>query len=147
MKSNEVQKLLKNISKALEHYSVPEFNNYLTTAIYKKDDTSFAQDYILSIVCQTYNITLSNLLNSKSNQSITKARRVAFCILHYTLGLSTRYIANNIFKFKYHSAVGDAIKRYKEVNLKVKTDKEFKDDIDEITKKVLIKINSENKPV
>lgn len=141
MQTKEVQKLLKNISTALESHSIAELNTYISSAISKKDDTSVAQLKILECVCEHYKLSINTLMNTKSNQNIVRAKRVCFCILHNTLGLSTRYIANNIFKMQYHNSVAEAIQRYKKANLKIKADREYKEEIDTITTKAIQTIN------
>lgn len=143
---SEIQKLLKNIVDVLKTCTVPELNDYLVTVINTKEDTHEAQNYILDLVCETYNISHRALIYSKSNQSVTKARQVAFCLLHFTLGLSTRHIANKVFHFKYHNTVASAIKIYKNLDMNIKPDREFKVSIEMLREKVTNKLNNiENK--
>ena len=139
---SEIQKLLKNIVDVLKTYTIPELNDYLVTVINKKEDTHHAQIYILDLVCETYNISHRALIYSKSNQSVTKARQVAFCLLHFTLGLSTRHIASNVFHFKYHNAVSSAIKMYKNLDMEIKPDRQFKESIEVLREKVTNKLNN-----
>jgi chromosomal replication initiation ATPase DnaA len=143
---SEIQSLLKNIGEVLQHYSVKEFNAYLVTAINKKSDNHYAEEYILSLVCETYKITRRNLIFSKSNYAATTPRQVAYCLLHYTLGLSPRYIAKRIFHLTYHSTVSDAVSNYKKLDPNIKPDKEMIDSISMLKEKVLEKIKTkENK--
>ena len=139
---SEIQKLLKNIVDVLKTYTIPELNDYLVTVINKKEDTHHAQIYILDLVCETYNISHRALIYSKSNQSVTKARQVAFCLLHFTLGLSTRHIASKVFHFKYHNAVSSAIKMYKNLDMEIKPDRQFKESIEVLREKVTNTLNN-----
>ena len=140
LEESEIQHLLKNLMEVLQLYTVPEFNNFLITAINKKGDTHSAEKYILELVCETYKISYRALVFSKSNQNVTIPRQVAFCLLHYTLGLSTRYIAKTIFHFEHHSTVGSAIKMYKNLNPNLKPDKELMQSIDALREKVVAKM-------
>lgn len=140
LQDSEIQQLLKNIVEVLKHYTVPEFNNFLVTAINKKEDTHYAEKYILELVCETYKISFNALVYSKSNPNVTKPRQVAFCLLHYTLGLSTRYIAKTIFHFKYHNTVGSAIKMYKNLDTNIKPDRELIESIEMLRERVMKKL-------
>ena len=108
----------------------------------KDKDKSEAQTKILECVCKEYGIALNTLIKTKSNQKIVRAKRVCFCILHNVLGFSTRYIAFNVFKMTYHNMVADAIKRYKKANIKIKEDRDYKEEIDNITLKAIQIINN-----
>ena len=141
----EVQSLLKNIVDVLKHYTLPELNEYLLGALSKKGDNHDAEKYILNLVCETYNISYRALIYSRSNQSVTKARQVAFCLLHFTLGLSTRYIAKRVFKLKYHNTVGSAIKMYKTLNPNMKQDREFQQSVETLKEKVISKLKKSDK--
>lgn len=136
----EAQRLLVNIAEILKLYTLPELNDILVHQLNKKNGNIYAEKFILDLVCSTYKVSFRALVYSKSNHSITKARQVAYCLLHYTLGLSVRYIAIRIFHFEHHNRVGSAIKMYKKLNLKVAPDKEFKDSIDMLREKVMAKI-------
>lgn len=145
LNESEVQRLLKNIVDVLKHYTLPELNDYLSVALNKKEDTHFAEKYILDLVCEAYNISYRALIYSKSNQSITRARQVAFCLLHFTLGLSTRYIAKRVFHFKYHNTVGSAIKMYKNLDPDIKPDREFQQSVEALKEKVVKKLKNTEK--
>lgn len=140
MVDKQFQKLLKNLSNALQYKTIEELNSYICY-VTKDDDKTEAQTKILKCVCENYGITLNTLIKTKSNQKIVRARRVSFCILHNILGFSSRHIAFNIFKMTYHNMVADAIKRYKKANIKIKEDRDYKEEIDNITLKAIQFIN------
>ena len=140
MVDKQIQKLLKNLSNALQYLTVEELNSYICS-VAKDDEKAEAQTKILKFVCEKYGITLNTLIKTKSNQKVVRARRVSFCILHNVLGFSSRYIALNIFKMTYHNMVADAIKRYKKANIKIKEDRDYKEEIDNITLKAIQFIN------
>jgi chromosomal replication initiation ATPase DnaA len=136
----DIQKLLKNIVEVLKHYTLPEFNDILVSVVNEKGDSHYAEKYILDLVCETYKISHRALIYSKSNPNVTKARQVTFCLLHFTLGLSTRYIAKQIFHFNHHNTVGSAIKMYKKLNPSLAPDRELKESIELLRDKVITKI-------
>ena len=103
------------------------------------------EKYILDLVCDTYKVSYRALVYSKSNPSVTRARQVAYCLLHYTLGLSVRHIAKRVFHFDHHNSVGSAINMYKKLNPKLAPDKEFKESIDMLREKVMTKIQESEK--
>ncbi len=141
----EAQRLLVNIAEVLKLYTLPELNDILVHHINKKSGNVYAEKYILDLVCDTYKISYRALVYSKFNPRVTKARQVAYCLLHYTLGLSVRYIAKTIFHFEHHTNVGSAIGMYKKLNLKLAPDREFKESIDMLREKVITKIQESEK--
>ena len=141
MQNKEVQRLLKNISIALESNSIAELNSCISSILSTNEDKGETQLKIIECVCNEYGISRSTLIKTKSNQKIVRAKRVCCCILHNILGLSTRQIASSVFKLKYHNTVAEAIQRYKNANLKIKQDREYKEEIDNITIKVVQIIN------
>ncbi len=146
LNANEVQCLLKNIAQVLEHYSLKELNEYLITAVSVKGDNHYAEEYIISLVCETYKISRRAFLFSKSNYSITMPRQIAFCLLNSILGLSSRYISKRVFHLSNHNVVHSAITKYKKLDPSIKPDKDFLDSVTTLREKVLEKLNTkENK--
>lgn len=141
----EAQRLLVNIAEVLKLYTLPEVNDILVHHINKKSGNVYAEKYILDLVCDTYKVSYRALVYSKSNPSVTRARQVAYCLLHYTLGLSVRHIAKRVFHFDHHNSVGSAINMYKKLNPKLAPDKEFKESIDMLREKVMTKIQESEK--
>jgi chromosomal replication initiation ATPase DnaA len=141
MRDKQFQKLLKNISTALQYKTIEELNSYISY-VAKDNKKIEAQKKILEFVCKEYDIRLSTLIKTKSNQDIVRAKRVCFCVLHNVLGFPSRYIAFNIFKMTYHNMVADAIKRYKKANIKIKEDRDYKEEVDNITLKAIQIINN-----
>lgn len=142
LKDNEIQSLLNNIIAVLKLYSTNEFNELMLTAINKKQNTFYSEKYILECVCDACNITYNTLINSKGIHSVAIPRKIAYCLLHYTLGLSVRYIAIDIFHYKTHSKVAADIKSYERLDSNIKTDREFKEAIEKLKTKILAKLNN-----
>jgi chromosomal replication initiation ATPase DnaA len=145
LNDEQIKELLTNISDMLKFYTVTELNLFLAAGINKKQHNYSAQEYILNLVCDTYSVTRHSLLHAKNNQQITGVREVAFCLLHYMLGISQRKIAMNIFTLKNHSPVFLAVKKYKSLDMKIKQDREFKASIDILQEKVQQEINQVKK--
>jgi chromosomal replication initiation ATPase DnaA len=141
LNDTQILLLLKNISEVLKTHTLDELNDFLTTAINEKSDTNLYENYIIELVCETYEISKTTLIHSKSNTKATMPREVAFCLLHLTINLSIRKIAK-IFHFKSHNTVGKAIVKYKNLNPSIKCDREMISAIELLKEKVINKINN-----
>ena len=139
MQNKEIQILLNTISTALQSNSVDEITSCISSAtgIKKGGDSSLIL-HILQIVAIKYGLSIATILNTKSNRKVVAAKKVCYCVIHNVLGYPSRYIATDIFKMKHHNSVAIAILKYKQSNHKIKLEREFKNDIDEITSKVLL---------
>jgi chromosomal replication initiation ATPase DnaA len=144
LQETQIQMLLKSIVRFLKSNPVPELTEMILTSINKRDDIHSSEKYILDLVCETYKVSNRALIYGKSNRTLTKPRQVAFCLLYFTLGLSIRYIAKDIFKLRHHSAVGDAIKRYKNLDTNIKPDREFKKSIEILRDKIVEKMQNQS---
>ena len=52
-------------------------------------------DYALQMVCDEYNITRFTLIHTKDRGEIQDAKRIAYCLLHFDIGLTeVEYIKN-----------------------------------------------------
>ena len=71
MVDKQIQKLLKNLSNALQYLTVEELNSYICS-VAKDDEKAEAQTKILKFVCEKYGITLNTLIKTKSNQNQIK---------------------------------------------------------------------------
>lgn len=109
--NTELQTLLKNIQLGLQNYTVKELNDALVKVLSEKSDKQPEINRILLIVATRYKITKSILLNSKARGEFQNARMIAYCLLHFVLGLSVRKIGS-IFS-RGHNCVTTAINRYK----------------------------------
>lgn len=127
----QVQQFLKSIQKGLKQYTLEEFNVAIDGAL--KPKTQNEQDkrreinIVLDLICKEYGITKDALIYDKTKRTILRARNIAYCILHFNIKLSIRYIATKVFFLKWHNSVGIAIKNYNMLNPKIATDKEFND--------------------
>jgi chromosomal replication initiation ATPase DnaA len=138
MQNKEIQTLLNTISTALKTNSVDEVNHYINSAAKMKKGGEYAlRLHILQLVGMKYELSIAAILNTKSNRKIVYARKVCYCLMHNVLKYKARYIASDVFKMKYHNTVSVAIQKYKQCNEKIKLDREFKKDIDELTEKAL----------
>lgn len=122
--NNEIEKLLKNIQEGLKRYSVKELNQAIISFLNKKEDKLDEIEFILRIVSSEYNISIHTLKKENARGLIQEAKQIAYCLLHFNLGLSTRYIAKRVF-FNWHTSVYSGIKRFKEIDINLKQDREF----------------------
>jgi len=134
--NKEQQNLLKTLSVTLKHCSVSEVTEHLSSLVPSKNRTDNQQNRVIAIVCSKYGITSNALKNEKYYQNATLARKVLCAALHEHLGLSSRYIANCVLGKSYHNTAWEAIKLYKEANVKIKVEREFKESVDEVLQKI-----------
>ena len=136
-----ISKLLKNIALGLQKYEIEELNEALVLLLSKKSDQKSEIDYVIKLVSEIYEITPNTLLTSRSRGKIQQARKLAYCLLHYTLGLSIRQIAQLFNRF--HNSVASALKEYKkhEPN-RFKTDKEFEKNLTSSKERLFEYINA-----
>jgi hypothetical protein len=140
--NKDIGKLLKSIQEGLQRYSVQELNKALTSFLKKggSEDITFKIDYALQIVCDEYNVSRYFLINANERGDIQDAKRIAYCLLHYNLGLTIRYIAANIFNC-YPNSVATGIKKYKNADVNIKHEKIFLDKYHSLRKKLIDNIN------
>lgn len=122
--NKEIETLLKNLQEGLKTHSVKELNDAITTAITNKYDKKADIDFVLTIVSKTYEIGIKALMSNHGRGKVQDAKQMAYCLLHFNLGLSMRYIAKKIF-FNWPASVLIGINRYKTASPKVKHDVEF----------------------
>jgi len=136
-----ISKLLKNIALGLQKYEIEELNEALVLLLSKKSDQKSEVDYVIKIVSELYEITPNSLLTSRSRGKIQQARKLAYCLLHYTLGLSIRQVAQLFNRF--HNSVASALKEYKSQEpQRFKVDKEFEKNLNMCKARLFEYINS-----
>jgi chromosomal replication initiation ATPase DnaA len=144
-KTTELSDLFKNIQNGLKQYSLNEFN-FLVFRILKTKNSLEKRDevnYIVAIVCEHYQLSKRNFMTARFGGNSTEARQIASCLLHLNLGLSQRLIAN------YYSIspriVNVAIKKFKTIDTKIKTDREFKENYEFLQQKLNTYLIEKNK--
>jgi chromosomal replication initiation ATPase DnaA len=144
-KTSELSDLFKNIQNGLKQYSLNEFN-FLVFRILKTKNSLEKRDevnYIVAIVCEHYQLSKRNFMTARFGGNSTEARQIASCLLHLNLGLSQRLIAN------YYSIspriVNVAIKKFKTIDTKIKTDREFKENYEFLQQKLNTYLIEKNK--
>jgi chromosomal replication initiation ATPase DnaA len=120
----EIELLLKNIQEGLKRYTVKELNDAIITFLNKKEDKNEEIDYIFQIVAEEYETNIRMLKKSNVRGILQEAKQIIYCILHFKLGLSTRYIAEKIFS-NWHTSVHTGIRRFKSCDTNLKQDREF----------------------
>jgi chromosomal replication initiation ATPase DnaA len=120
----DIEQLLKNIQEGLKKFTVKELNDAIISFLNKKDDKSLEIDYVLQIVSEEFNTSVRILKKQNIRGILQEAKQISYCILHFNLGLSTRYIADKVFG-NWHTSVHTGIKRYKNLNPAIKQDREF----------------------
>lgn len=122
-----LQKFLKLLSEALSLYPMKELICALEDTVgnrkYDKDEI----ELIIQIVCSHYKVSSKALKNTKGKGIVKEAKHQCYCLMHFELKLPLRYISSKVFKSS-HMTVYNGVKRYRELNPKLKLDKEFIDD-------------------
>jgi chromosomal replication initiation ATPase DnaA len=134
--NEELGALLKNIQQGLKMYSVTELNEAIVKALGDKNSKAESIKYVLTIVCNEYNISEYALKNMKKRGLITQAKEISYCLLYYNLGLKIREISNDIFG-NCHTSVAIGIKKYNESDIFHPTDKEFIEKYDRLKAKLI----------
>jgi chromosomal replication initiation ATPase DnaA len=139
--NKEIEALLKNIQLGLQKYSVKELNKALQSVLSKSGSQNNEIQFVLKIVSQKYKISTKTLTTSRARGDIQEARMLAYCLLHYTLGLSIRSIAKDVFN-RWHNSVASALKQYKNLDPeRFKIDREFEKKLKECQGQLLNFIN------
>lgn len=137
--NREIENLLKNIQEGLKKFSVKELNSAIIKILNKKEDKTREIDYVLNAVCNEYSISRSTLKNKNVRGTLQEAKQITYCLLHFNLGLSIRYIANRVFD-NWPTSVSIGIQRYKKADITHKEDKKFVDKYVKLEKKLINKI-------
>ena len=122
--NEEVEYLLTNIQKGLKIYSVKELNNAISKILTKKEEKIDEINYILDLVCEHFEISMSQLKKKGARGRIIDAKQTAYCLLHFNTGLPIRYIAKKIFN-NWPNSISIGIKRVKNADVKIKQEEVF----------------------
>jgi hypothetical protein len=141
--TKDISRLFRNISDVLSVYNLKEINKVLLSIIYdvtnvekqallKKrgkpsidKQTSLKIDYALQLVCDSYNISRNGLITKSGKRGeIQDAKRTAYCLLYYNVGLSIRFIAYRVF-FCFPNSVAIGLKKLKTADTNIRHEKEF----------------------
>jgi chromosomal replication initiation ATPase DnaA len=135
----EIDQLLKNLQEGLKKYTVKELNEQIVSILNSKEDKSEEVDYVLSIVCDEFGVSLTTLKKKNVRGTIQEAKQVAYCLLHFNLGLSIRYIAKRIF-FNWPTSVQTGITKYKTADKEHPQDKKFIEKYDFLQQRLIEQI-------
>ena len=133
---SELETLLKNIQKGLKNFTIQELNEAIITFLNKKGDKSVETNYVLSIVSKEYNVNIDSLNSKRARGSLQEAKQVAYCLLHYNLGFSLRYISTRVF-FNNHNSVAIGVRKLKNADPNHIVDKAFIEKYGKLEKKLL----------
>lgn len=122
--STDLTAFLKNTEKALRNNTVKELNEAVVHFLKNKDEKIEEAHQVLQIVADEFAISKRVLQKSSARGKVETARKMAYCLLHFDLGLNTRYIAKRLFD-RWVNSVSNGIKYYKSLDLKIKQDKDF----------------------
>jgi chromosomal replication initiation ATPase DnaA len=120
----DLETLLSSIQEGLKQFTIAELNDAIIAFLNKKNDKSLEINYVLQIVGNEFKLSRTALLSKRARGMHQEAKQIAYCLLHFNLGLSLRYIANRVF-FNNHNSVAIGIKRLKNADPKIKIDKAF----------------------
>jgi chromosomal replication initiation ATPase DnaA len=135
----EVEQLLKNIQEGLKKYTVKELNEAIVSFLNNKDDKSPEIDYVLMLVSQDFGVPVKTLKRKNVRGTIQEAKQIAYCLMHFNLGLSIRYISKRVF-FNWPTSVQTGIKKYKQADPNHPQDKQFIDKYNELQAQLIEKI-------
>ncbi len=121
--NNDLTTFLKNTEKALKKCTVPELNEAVEAFLKTRNENTEGIAIVLELVADTYNLTTRTLTTSNTRGKVQVARMMAYCLLHFDLGLNTRYIAKRIFG-KWQNSVNLGILYYKRLDANIKTSKD-----------------------
>jgi chromosomal replication initiation ATPase DnaA len=145
-KEKDIEELLKNIQEGLKNYTVRELNEAIVSFLNKKDDKTQEIYYILEIVSKEFNTNIRTLKKKNVRGDISEAKQLAYCLLHFNLGLSTRYIADKVFS-NWHSVVHQAIVRHKNADMNLKPDRLFIEKYELLNQQFIENFANENKNI
>ena len=136
--------LLGNFKKSLKVYSVKELNKILINGLNNKSDKKKEIEFVLKFVADKYSVSVRTLKHATARGRIKDAKEVCYCLLHLDLNMSQRGISQRIFG-NWQTSVGNGIKRFRNINPKVKVDAEFKEAYQHAKEQLLKFIEENNK--
>lgn len=142
--NTQIETLLTNIQQGLKKYSVAELNVALVKALNNKHDKADIIEYVIKIVCKEFDITEYTLKHMTVRGNMQDAKHISFCLLYFDVGLTIRFIADNVF-FNWSTSVANGIKRFKKCDIELKQDKEFLDRYNLLKTKLTIFLKKKNK--
>lgn len=132
----DLETLLHSIQEGLKNFTISELNEAIISFLNKKNDKSLEINYIIQIVSEHFNLTKVALQSKRARGINQEAKQIAYCLLHFNLGLSLRYISKRIF-FNNHNSVAIGIRRLKNADPKIKIDKGFLDNYNHLQERLL----------
>ena len=99
-----------------------------------KGANSSELEFVNQSVCSHYNISHKTFKTEKTHGNRTDARHVVFCILFFQFGLSQVSISRSYNVSR--GTVQIALRRFRDTNVNIKADREFKEAYESISKKV-----------
>lgn len=132
----EFEAFFKSALECLKHLSPAEIAEQLTKISTQNSDKKFHIEFILNSVSAEFEISRRSLIYSAQRGNIQQAKQLAYCLLHFEVGLPVRYIGKRVFSVA-HPSVVRALKRYNNINLLVPADREFKEKYEKL-KRVLV---------
>ena len=139
----ELETFFKNVQQSLKKHSLFEINESLQSMVCSENENQKERQkdiaFVFDAICKDFDIEKDTLIYGKSKKELQQARNIAYCILHFDLGLPIRYIAKRIFFLNWHNSVGVAIKYYKGLNLNISPDRKFKEKLEIIQKAIVLK--------
>ncbi len=141
--NQELQSFFENTQQALKKVPLKELNSALVNLIKEKGETigeieKERVEKVLDLVAEEYSISKRTLQKSTARGNVQVARKMAYCLLHFDVGLNTRYIAKKIFD-KWQNSVSVAIQFYKRLDVKIPADKKFLNTYERLQLKITAK--------
>lgn len=140
--NRELEMFLRNLQQGLRKYGLEAFNESLENIL---DENVHLREgkinVVLEVVCAEYDLTRKELLTGRGKGRVQQARKYTYCILYNDYNLPMRYIANRVFKLKWHTSVALALAYHKSLNNNLKMDKEFSEELQRLRELIKTKEN------
>ena len=132
----EVEELIKNIHQGLKKVGLKELNSSLLRLLSSKNDKTVEIDFVLQLVCKEYSLSIHTIKTKYPKGIVQDAKQVAYCLLHFNLNLTIRYIAEKVF-MNWPTSVYTGVKRYKQGDINHKADKDFMEKYNKLQEQVI----------
>lgn len=134
--NQDIELLLKNIQQGLMKYNVNDLSDAIAKALNERSDKTDEVAYVITIVCNEYNVSEFTLKNMRRRGSLQEAKQIAYCLLYFNVGLTIKDISETIF-LNWQTSVANGIKRFKKLDIQHKQDQEFLDKYNRLKNKLI----------
>jgi chromosomal replication initiation ATPase DnaA len=120
-----ISNIFKNIEKGISLFGLKEYSTSLEGLVIDKNKNNDKIEIIIREVCNCYQVSKSDLINSTERGKIQDARNMAVALLFFNAEVPIRVIAKKVFGREWHTFVTKAINRHRNVKPEISVDKEY----------------------